>query len=95
MTTALLAIAIFISVLVAVNFIRVVMGPTIYDRLLAVGAIGTNAVILLAVIGYIYERPDGFLDLAITYAILNFIGVVALAKYLDRGESGPGHGEGP
>lgn len=95
MSALLLGIAVFVSVLVAVNFIRVVIGETIFDRLLGIGAIGTNAVLLLALIGYIYGRPDGFLDLAITYAILNFIGVVAIAKYLDPGESGPGHGEGP
>jgi multicomponent Na+:H+ antiporter subunit F len=84
MSLVLLGVAIFVSLLIGVNFIRVYLGPTIYDRLVGVGAIGTNAVILLALIGFIYQRPDGFLDLAITYAILNFIGVVAIAKYLER-----------
>jgi multicomponent Na+:H+ antiporter subunit F len=93
-TTTLLAVAIFLAVLIAVCFVRVLLGPSIYDRLLGIGIIGTNAVLLLALIGFIYDRPEGFLDLAITYAILNFIGVVAVAKYLDRGETGPGHGEG-
>lgn len=83
MNLVLLALGIYLGLLIAVNFIRVFIGPTIYDRLLGVGAIGTNSVILLAVIGFIYARPDGFLDLAITYAILNFIGVVAIAKFLD------------
>jgi multicomponent Na+:H+ antiporter subunit F len=83
MSQVLLWTAVFIAILVAVNFIRVIRGPTLFDRLLGVGAIGTNAVLLLAVIGFIYGRPDGFLDLAITYAILNFIGVVAIAKFLD------------
>jgi multicomponent Na+:H+ antiporter subunit F len=87
MSQVLLAAAIYISILVAVNFIRVIRGPTLFDRLLGVGAIGTNAVLLLAAIGFIYGRPDGFLDLAITYAILNFIGVVAIAKFLDGGGS--------
>jgi multicomponent Na+:H+ antiporter subunit F len=80
---ALLSLATFLTILIGVNFLRVAAGPTIYDRLLGVGVIGTNAVLLLAVIGYIYGRPDGFLDLAITYAILNFIGVVAMAKFLE------------
>lgn len=84
MTVALLSLSIFMVGLIGLNVIRVWRGPTIFDRLLGVGVIGTNAVLLLAVIGFIYDRPDGFLDLAITYAILNFIGVVALAKYLDR-----------
>jgi multicomponent Na+:H+ antiporter subunit F len=83
MTTVLLGLAIFLALLLGANFVRVVAGPTIFDRLLGVGAIGTNAVLLLAVIGFLYGRPDGFLDLAITYAILNFVGVVAVAKFLD------------
>jgi len=76
-------LAIFLCLLIAVSFYRVVVGPTIYDRLLGVGAIGTYAVLLLALFGFIFGRVSGFLDLAITYAILNFIGVVAVAKYLD------------
>jgi multicomponent Na+:H+ antiporter subunit F len=83
-TGALLALATFLALLIGGNFVRVVKGPSLFDRLLGVGAIGTNAVVLLAVIGFIYGRPDGFLDLAITYAILNFIGVVAIAKFLDQ-----------
>jgi multicomponent Na+:H+ antiporter subunit F len=83
-TGILLGFAIFVALLIAGNFIRVVKGPTVFDRLLGVGVIGTNAVLLLATFGFIYERPEGFLDLAITYAILNFIGVVAIAKYLDN-----------
>ena len=84
MTNALILMAIFLALIISGNFIRVAKGPSLFDRLLGVGAIGTNAVILLAVIGYVYGRPDGFLDLAITYAILNFIGVVAVAKFLER-----------
>ena len=83
-TTALLLTALFLAVLIAVSFVRVLLGPSLYDRLLGVGVIGTNAVLLLAVIGFIYGRPEGFLDLAITYAILNFIGVVAIAKFLEH-----------
>jgi multicomponent Na+:H+ antiporter subunit F len=87
MNLVLLGFAMFIAVLVALNFIRVAMGPTLFDRLLGVGAIGTNAILLLTLIGFIYGRPDGFLDLAITYAILNFVGVVAIAKFLDAKRS--------
>lgn len=88
MIEVLTGLAVFISLLIAVTFYRVLVGPTLYDRLLAVGAIGTYAVLLLALIGFIYERPSGFLDLAITYAILNFVGVVAIAKYLDLDSQG-------
>ena len=81
--------ALFVSVLaiaVAVNaalFYRLLVGRTPFDRLLAAGAIGTNAVILLALIGFVFERPDMFVDLALSYALLNFIGTVAVGKYLE------------
>lgn len=82
MTTALTLLAGFITLVLVVNFIVVVKGPTVYDRLLGIGAMGTNTVLLIAVIGFRYGGPAGFLDLAITYAILNFVGVVAAAKYV-------------
>ena len=75
------------SVLLAVtgaNLLRLILGRTVYDRLLAAGVVGTNAVVLLAVVGFIFERPDMFVDLAITYALLNFLSMVAAAKYLER-----------
>jgi multicomponent Na+:H+ antiporter subunit F len=83
MTEILVGLGTFIALLITVSFYRILVGPTLYDRLLGVGAIGTYAVILLALIGFIFDRPSGFLDLAITYAILNFVGVVAIAKFLD------------
>lgn len=67
-----------------VTFYRVVRGTTIFDRLLAAGAVGTNAIVLMAIIGFIFARPDMFIDLVITYTLLNFIGSVAAAKYLER-----------
>ncbi len=86
MSTLLLASAVFVALLIAVNFYRVAVGPTIFDRLLAVGLIGNNAVLLIVFMGFIYGRPDMFLDLAITYAILNFVGVVAVGKYLEAAQ---------
>ena len=84
MTTALLGAALFVAVLTLVPVYRMVAGPTIYDRALGMGLIGTNAILLLVLIGFIYERSNMFLDLAIAYAILNFVGIVAMAKYLER-----------
>ena len=68
----------------ALAFWRVIKGPTVFDRLLAAGAVGTNAIALLAVTGFIFERPDMFVDLALTYALLNFVGTLAAAKYLEN-----------
>jgi len=65
-------------------FWRIVRGPRVYNRLLATGAVGTNAIALLALTGFIFERPEMFVDLALTYALLNFIGTVAAAKYLEN-----------
>lgn len=70
-------------VVTAVLFYRLLAGRTPFDRLLAAGAIGTNAVILLVLTGFVFERPDMFVDLALVYALLNFIGTVAVSKYLE------------
>ncbi len=63
---------------------RAVVGPTVFDRLLAANAIGTVAVLLLAVIGFLTGRPD-FLDLAIVYAMLNIVGTIAVLKFFRYG----------
>jgi multicomponent Na+:H+ antiporter subunit F len=84
MSTALLAAALFVAIMTLVPVYRMIAGPTIYDRALGMGLMGTNAILLLVLIGFIYERIDMFVDLAIAYAILNFVGIVAMAKYLER-----------
>ena len=78
------AVASVIVALTALAFWRLIRGSTVFDRLLASGALGTNAIALLAVTGFIFERPDMFVDLALTYALLNFLGTVAAGKYLER-----------
>lgn len=83
MNAFLLGVAVFIGGLIAVNFHRVVAGPTVYDRLIGVGVIGVNAVLLLVMLGVLFERPDMFIDLAIVYALLNFISLIAMGKYLE------------
>ncbi|MGB7451711.1 MAG: monovalent cation/H+ antiporter complex subunit F [Lysobacterales bacterium] len=60
--------------------IRAVLGPSVYDRVLAVNMIGTKTVLLLSVIAFLYGRPD-FLDLALAYALINFIGVLAVLEF--------------
>jgi len=76
------AIAILVSV--ALALFRAILGPTSYDRILAVNAIGTKTVLLIAVVGFMNGRPD-FLDLAIVYALMNFIGTLAVLKYFKFG----------
>ena len=63
---------------------RVIKGPRSHDRLLGVNMIGTNTVVLLALMGFIYERPH-FLDLALVYALINFIATIAFLRYREIG----------
>ena len=67
--------------------IRAVLGPTIYDRVLALNSFGTKTVLLIAVLGFLMGRPE-FLDLALVYALINFIGTVAVLKYFEVGDLG-------
>jgi multicomponent Na+:H+ antiporter subunit F len=62
---------------------RAVSGPTVYDRVLAINAIGTKTILILVLIGFIFERPH-FLDIALVYAIINFIGTIAFLKYIKK-----------
>ena len=72
------AIAIFITMGLALA--RAILGPSVYDRVLAVNMFGTKTVLLLAVVAFLYGRPD-FLDLALAYALINFIGVLAVLGF--------------
>lgn len=85
MDSFILYFAVFVALLFGASLYRIAAGPTIFDRTIGAGLIGTNAVLLLVLIGVLYRRVDMFVDLALTYAMLNFIGVVALAKYFERG----------
>lgn len=84
MNMFLLGVAVFILLLFVASLYRIAVGPTIFDRAIGAGLLGTNAVLMLVLIGVLYERVDMFVDLALTYGMLNFIGVVALAKYFER-----------
>ena len=59
---------------------RAIIGPSVYDRVLAMNMFGTKTVLLLAVVAFMLGRPD-FLDLALTYALINFIGVLAVLEF--------------
>lgn len=63
---------------------RAIRGPRLYDRALAVNVMGTKTVVLLALIGFIYDRPF-FLDIALVYALINFIATIAILKYRQTG----------
>lgn len=71
---------------------RALLGPTVYDRILTVNMFGTKTVLMLAVLGYLAGRPD-FLDIALVYALINYIGTVAVLKFVvyhgEEGEEAP------
>jgi len=72
---------------------RALLGPTVYDRVLAVNSFGTKTVLLIAVFGFLTGRPD-FLDISLIYALINFIGTIAVLKFLKYGDLGtPGSDE--
>ncbi len=75
------AAAVAVLVTMALALIRALLGPTVYDRVLAVNMFGTKTVLLLSVIAFLYGRTD-FLDLALAYALINFIGVLAVLKFV-------------
>ena len=78
-----LAASVAILVTMVLALARALMGPSVYDRVLAVNMLGTKTVLFLAVVAFLYERPD-FLDLALAYALINFIGVLAVLQFFEN-----------
>ena len=62
---------------------RVVYGPGVFNRIAALSAIGTKTLIILLIIGFLYNRVEMFIDISLVYALLNLIGTLAAAKYLE------------
>jgi len=79
-----LAATIALVMTMALAILRALMGPTVFDRVMAVNMFGTKTVLLIAVLAYIQGRP-GFLDLALAYALINFIGTMAVLRFTTRG----------
>ena len=80
----LLYILVLLAILLGVYLYRVLQGPTIFDRVLGLNGISTKAIILLIVMGIYFERVDMFIDISTGYALLNLVGALAVAKYLER-----------
>jgi multicomponent Na+:H+ antiporter subunit F len=85
MSPFFLGVTLFIAVLTAISLYRVAVGKTIFDRIIAAGLVGTNGFVILILIGFLFERVDMFVDIALAYALLNFVIVIVLGKYFDRG----------
>ena len=79
--TAALVVAMLMALL------RALLGPSVYDRVLAVNSFGTMAMLMISVLGFLAGRPD-FVDIALLYALINFIGTIAVSKYVEFSHMG-------
>ncbi len=74
----------YLALIMMLSLYRAVVGPTVLDRLIGVNAIGSKTVALLILIGLVYQRVDMFVDIALAYAMLNFIAVLAASRYFQK-----------
>ena len=81
MMTLLLFLSLLLGAMVLVTLWAVIVRPGVFDRIIGIGVIGTKATVLLAFTGAMFGRLDAFVDIALTYALLNFIVTLAVAKY--------------
>jgi len=79
------AAAAALLVTMGLALIRAIKGPSIYDRILAVNMFGTKTVLIIAVLGFLMGRPD-FMDIALVYALINFVGTIAVLKVFKYGD---------
>jgi multicomponent Na+:H+ antiporter subunit F len=84
MSTFFLYTALFLCFLMLFSLYRALFGPSVLDRLIGVNAIGSKTVILLLLIGFLYNRVEMFVDIALAYAFLNFIAVLAASRYFHK-----------
>lgn len=84
MTTFFLTVALGLCFLMLFALYRALFGPTVLDRLIGVNAIGSKTVVLLLLIGVLYGRIDMFVDIALAYAFLNFVAVIAASRYFHK-----------
>jgi multicomponent Na+:H+ antiporter subunit F len=85
MNNFLLCLGMGLFTLVFLCLYRGIFGPGILNRIAAISAIGTKTLVILLIMGFIYNRVDMFVDISMVYALLNFIGTITAAKYLEIG----------
>lgn len=78
-----------IAVTMLLLLLRALLGPTTYDRILAINLFGTKTVLFIAVLCFLIDRPS-FIDVALVYALINFIGTLAVLKFMQYGDLGWG-----
>ena len=91
MLTFFLLTAVVILAAVLISLYRVLSGPAIIDRIIGANVIGTKTIAIILLIGHIFDRIEFFIDIAMVYALINFIGTLAMSRYFER--NGLHHGE--
>ena len=84
MKTFFLGISVALGIAMILSLYRVLRGPTIFDRLTGLGLIGTKTIVLLVLMGFLTDRVRIFVDIALAYGLISFVGVLSLAKYFER-----------
>ncbi len=79
-----IAASLIILFAVLLSLYRVVAGPVIIDRIIGVNVIGTKSIAIIVLTGFIFDRVEFFIDIAFVYALINFIGALALSKFFER-----------
>lgn len=90
MSVFLVGSLIVVAILIAVGLTRVWSGPTVFDRLVAVALVSVNGVVVIALLGFAFDRAVLFLDIALGYALLAFLLPIALGRYFDGARSADG-----
>jgi multicomponent Na+:H+ antiporter subunit F len=80
----IVAVVLVVAVLIAVGLYRVWVGPTVFDRLVAVALVTVNGVVVLVLLGFLFDRAVFFLDIALAYALLAFILPIAVSRYFEQ-----------
>lgn len=81
LTAALFAVLLTMALALA----RALLGPTVYDRILAVNMFGTKTVLIIAILAFLFDRMD-VLDIALAYALINFIAIIAVLRFVEYGD---------
>ncbi len=79
-----LSVAIVVLAAVLLALYRVVVGPVVIDRIIGLNVVGTKTITVILLTGFLFDRVEFFIDIAFVYALINFIGVLTLSKYLER-----------
>jgi multicomponent Na+:H+ antiporter subunit F len=79
-----ITVGLVLGIALLIPFYRVYSGPTVFDRLLGAAAVGAKTLTLILLFGLMYDRIEMFIDISLGYATLNFVGVIAIAKYFRK-----------